>query len=151
MHNLKGLAGNLSATRLHEAATHMDGAVRKGASGNDWPPPAINAMFAELKISLEQALASCETLKQPKIMESEKPAGELIPQMTAALAKQTVERIRDAVEMGNVAELKSIAEDLRSRSAEFAQLGSTMLQMAEEFDFEGIEKLAAEMESRAGA
>ncbi len=150
VHNLKGLAGNLSAIRLQEAATRMDDAVRKAISDNARQPHQIDSLFAELKDSLDQALASCKILKPQTATEARESTGDLIPSMPAGLAGKTAERLREAAAMGNVTELKSIAEEFRSRSGEFAELGSTMLQMAEEFDFDAIVKLAGELESRAG-
>lgn len=149
VHNLKGLAGNLSATGLYAAATNLDGAVKQALSGNDQRLDQIDPMFAELKNSLDQALASCKTLKQPPAKDTPGPTGDLIPSMPSELAKETAESIREAVEMGNVTELKAIAEVLNARSDEFTGLGEKIRQMAEDFDFDEIAKLAEELELRA--
>lgn len=69
--------------------------------------------------------------------------------MPSESAKETAESIREAVEMGNVTELKAIAEALKARSDEFTGLGEKIRQMAEDFDFDAIVKLAGELESRA--
>ena len=106
-------------------------------------------MFAELKNSLDRALASCKTLKQPPTKDTPGSTGDLIPSMPPESAKETAESIREAVEMGNVTELKAIAEALKARSDEFTGLGEKIRQMAEDFDFDAIVKLAGELESRA--
>ena len=149
VHNLKGLAGNLSATGLYTAATNMDSAVKQTLSDNDQRLDQIDPMFAELKNSLDRALASCKTLKQPPTKDTPGPTGDLIPSMPSESAKETAESIREAVEMGNVTELKAIAEALKARSDEFTGLGEKIRQMAEDFDFDAIVKLAEELESRA--
>jgi hypothetical protein len=66
--------------------------------------------------------------------------------MAPELAKKTAEQLRNAVEMGNITELKAIAEGLKSDSVQFS---STILQLAEDFDFDGILKLAEELELKA--
>jgi CheY-like chemotaxis protein len=149
VHNLKGLAGNLSATGLYAAATNMDGAVKQTLSDNDQRLDRIDPMFAELKNFLDQALASCKTLKQTPAKDTPGPTGDFIPSMPSELAKDTAENIREAVEMGNVTELKAIADALKARSDEFTGLGEKIRQMAEDFDFDAILQLAREIEERA--
>jgi len=60
VHNLKGLAGNLSAVRLLAAATHMDTAVKKALSNNDWHSDQMNSLSMELQESL---LLTARTMK----------------------------------------------------------------------------------------
>jgi len=69
--------------------------------------------------------------------------------MPSELAKETAESIREAGKMGNVTELKTIAEAMNARSDEFTGLGEKIRQMAEDFDFDAIAKLAEELELRS--
>jgi hypothetical protein len=60
-------------------------------------------------------------------------------------ARQAADRIRDAVEMGDVTRIKSIVEDLISKSDAVASLGDKFIQMAADFDFDGVLKLADQL------
>ena len=146
VHNVKGLAGNLSANRLQAAAAEMDGLVKKALSGDELQEDHMLESFAELKDALDEALSACLSLTAPTAGEAADTGPASIPLMAPELAKQTAEQLRNAVEMGNITELKAIAEGLKSDSVQFS---STILQLAEDFDFDGILKLAEELELKA--
>ena len=149
VHNIKGLAGNLSATKLQNAATAMDSSVKKALSGAEQVPGDLDSIFAEMKTALEQALASCQTLAGPEDEKSdisisdEDSIGSLPPD----LAHRTAERIHDAADMGSISDLKLIAEELKTESDSYAGISAKITQLAENFDFDGIIKLAGELES----
>ena len=44
--------------------------------------------------------------------------------------------------MGDITRLKSIAEELSSKTEAFSPIGNKIIELAEDFDFEGIVKLA---------
>jgi hypothetical protein len=58
---------------------------------------------------------------------------ELIPKIT--------ESIKAAVELGDVMKIKSIAEELKSESDAMGPFCDDLVQLAEDFDFDGIQKL----------
>ena len=148
VHNIKGLAGNLSAIRLQTAATEMDALVKQALAGKIPDPAQMDRKNAELKNALDEVLASCQTLKQSAVEEIPQPGQAAIPSMPVALAKQTAERLQDAVDMGNISELKAIAEELRSSSNTHGQFSDTIDRLTEDFDFDGILKLSEELEAR---
>jgi HPt (histidine-containing phosphotransfer) domain-containing protein len=151
VHNIKGLAGNLSAVGLHSAATKMDDLVKQAISGKLPEAGQMDRIFAELKNALAEALASCQNIgpsAAEKIVRSDETA---IPSMPFNLAKQTAERLRNAVDMGNISELKAIAQTLGSGSNTYGDLRHAIVRMAEDFDLEGILKLANELETAADA
>ena len=149
VHNLKGLAGNISATRLQAAATHLDTAVKKVVSDNDWQTDQMNSMLVELQESLAQALKSCTILSPSTPAAMTESPSDSIPSLPVELANDTAERLREAVEMGNVSELKAIADALQDRFGEFAGLAQKIRHMAEDFDFDALLQLAGELTSRA--
>ncbi len=104
-----------------------------------------------MKNALNEALDSCETLRQPAKEEAFESIKESMPSMPAELAKQTAERMRDAVDMGNVTDLKSIAKDLKSRSDAYSVFSEKIIRLAEDFDFEAILKLSADLASQQEA
>jgi len=148
VHNVKGLAGNLSANRLQAAATEMDGLVKKALSGDELQEDRMLECFAELKDALDEALSACRSLADSTTGEAADTGPASIPLMTPELAKQTAQQLRNAVDMGNITELKTIAEGLKSDSDQFS---SKILQLAEDFDFDGILKLATELDRTASS
>ena len=52
-------------------------------------------------------------------------------------------------ELGDVTQIKTVAEELKSRSEAFASFSDKFIQLAEDFDFEGISKLVSELEKIA--
>ena len=147
VHNIKGLAGNLSATRLQTTATKMEGLVKQILSGHDPDADQMDLKFSELKASLIEARASCQTLKPMAENQTTRPTEETVAAMPGELAGETAERMRNAVDVGDITDLKAIAEDLRTGSGAYGSFGDRILRLAEDFDFDGIIKLADELES----
>jgi hypothetical protein len=56
-------------------------------------------------------------------------------------------RIRDAAEMGDVTTLNAIAAEIKAQSESCVPLSKKIVQMAEEFDLDGIQKLADDLDS----
>ena len=52
-----------------------------------------------------------------------------------------------AVEMGDVSRIKSIAEELSSESDATVSFCDELVQLAEDFNFDGIQKLMLELDS----
>ena len=153
VHNIKGLAGNLSATDLQKTAIEMDSSVKKALSDGELMPGQLDSNFSALKRSLDDALASCQTLARPEDEKSDISNENLVLSLPPDLAGRTAERLHDAADMGNITDLKLIAEELKSDSyagisERITQLSEKITQLAENFDFDGIIKLAAELESR---
>ena len=65
------------------------------------------------------------------------------------MAAEAINRIKEPAELGDVTQIKSIAEELKSKSDAFAPIGDKFIQLAEDFDFEGISKLVGELEKIA--
>jgi CheY-like chemotaxis protein len=145
VHNLKGLAGNLAATDLQTAAVEMEkrvkGGLKKGLSKQK-----LNQTFVEMKKVLQAALKSVRVLGHPAPENPAKPSAAALEEIPAELAKEAADRIRDAVEMGDVTGIKTIAEDFKSKSEAFAPIADHFIQMAEDFDFDGILKSADELD-----
>ena len=58
------------------------------------------------------------------------------------MSKDIAQRIRAAVEMGDVPTLNTIAEEIKDQSDSCKLLSKEIVQMAEGFDLDGIQKLA---------
>ena len=63
------------------------------------------------------------------------------------LSQDIAKRIRDAAEMGDVTTLNAIAEEIKDQSDSCMLLSKQIVQMAEDFDLDGIHKLADDLDS----
>jgi HPt (histidine-containing phosphotransfer) domain-containing protein len=147
IHNLKGLAGNLSAMDLQAAAVEMEKLV-KGEQKKAPSTKLLNQKFTELENAVNQALESVLTLGVSLEENISKLSDEEISDIPAELAQDIAKRIRDAAEMGDVATLNAIAEEIKTHSDACVPLSKQIIQMAEDFDLDGIQKLADALDNR---
>jgi CheY-like chemotaxis protein/HPt (histidine-containing phosphotransfer) domain-containing protein len=146
VHNLKGLAGNLAATELQAAAVNLEKIVK----GVEKSPPStkeLNLKYSKLETALDQALKSAQRLGAADEENIGKLSAEDFVDISAELSDDMGKRIRDAAEIGDVMTLNAIAEEIKDRSDSCTQLCRQIIQMAENFDFEGIQKLADDMDA----
>jgi CheY-like chemotaxis protein/HPt (histidine-containing phosphotransfer) domain-containing protein len=146
IHNLKGLAGNLSATDLQAATVEMEKLV-KGEQKETPSAKQLNQKFTQLENAINQALESVLTLGVSIEENICKLSDEEISDIPAELARDIAKRIRDAAEMGDVTTLNAIAEEIGARSDSCIALGKQIIQMAEDFDLDGIQKLADSLDA----
>jgi hypothetical protein len=66
--------------------------------------------------------------------------------LSPELIKGLVNGIQEAVEMGDFKRISSIAGDLKSRSKSMIPICNRLIQLAEDFDFDGISKIVTELE-----
>jgi PAS domain S-box-containing protein len=146
VHNLKGLAGNLAATGLQAAAVNLEKLV-KGVEKKIPSAKELNMKFSGLETALNQALESAQGLG----ISADDNIGELSAEdfadISAKLPDDIAERIRDAAEMGDVTTLNAIAEEIKAQSDSCMLLSQQIVQMAEDFDLDGIQKLADDLDA----
>ena len=146
VHNLKGLAGNLEATDLQAATVRMEKLV-KGQTEKTTSDKELSRNFAELEDALNRALEAVETLGPPtekKDFEISEDGAAMLP---PELLKKTGEQIQEAADTGDVMQIKSIAQELKTEYGAMAPLCDKLSQMADDFDLEGIQKLVREWDS----
>jgi two-component system sensor histidine kinase/response regulator len=141
IHNLKGLAGNLEAIDLQAAAVKMEKLV-KGLDKRTPPSSELDLRFSELENALNQALESAQNLGAADEETIGKLSAEEITAIPAEFAQDIAKRIRDAAEMGDVMTLNAIAAEIKTQSESCAPLSKQIVQMAEDFDLDNIQKLA---------
>ena len=146
VHNLKGLAGNLSATDLQAAAVKMEKLV-KGLEKKAPSSKQLNLRLAELESVLNQALESVQSLGVSGKENIGKLSDEELADIPTELSQDIAQRIRDAAEMGDVTTLSAIADEITARSDACIPLSKQIIQMAEDFEFDGILKLADELDA----
>jgi CheY-like chemotaxis protein len=144
VHNLKGLAGNLEATDLQAAAVELEKLV-KGDQKKMASNIQLDQQFMELEKAINQALAAVRTLGLPaeeKIIET---SAEWSADVPVEQLKEIAGRIKAAAEMGDVVQIKSIAEELKSESDAMAPFCDELIRLADDFDFDGIQKIVLEL------
>jgi signal transduction histidine kinase/DNA-binding response OmpR family regulator/HPt (histidine-containing phosphotransfer) domain-containing protein len=147
-HSLKGVAGNLAATDLEAAAGGLEKLVKE--AGQDQAPSKddVEPKLAALEKALNEALAFVQTLGLAAADEPGKPSSEPPVSVPSELPGDVAERVRDAAETGDLTALTTIANDIKSGSEALAPFCDTVLQLADEFDFEGIVDLVNGLEEK---
>ena len=144
VHNIKGLAGNLAATDLQAAAVDLEKMIKR-----DQGPAAtgkqLEAKFKGLESAINQALEAVRSLGPAPEKPSAGQSNDDVAAVTPQLAREAAELLKEPVEMGDVTQIKSVAEELKSKSSAFKAFSDRCVQLAEDFDFEGITKLIAEL------
>jgi len=146
VHNLKGLAGNLEATDLQAAAVAMETLV-KGQAAETASDKELKRKLTDLESKLEQALEAVQIMgpiAEKKTIESTADEMSSVP---PELAQKMVDRINAAAEMGDMIQIKSIAEELISESDAVTPFCNRIVRLAEDFDFDGIQNLLLELNS----
>jgi chemotaxis protein histidine kinase CheA len=146
VHNIKGLAGNLEATDLQAAAVEMEKLV-KGQTARTTSDTELNRKFAKLEIAINQALEAVRTLGLPVEEKNIEPSDDWLAEVPAEQVKEAADRIKAAADMGDVMQIKSIAEELKSESDGVAPFCDKLIGLAEDFDFDGIQKIVIELDS----
>jgi CheY-like chemotaxis protein len=141
VHNLKGLAGNLAATELQAAAVNLEKLV-KGVETKTPPAKELNLKFSDLENALNQAIESAQSLGASAEENIDKLSAEALADIPTELSQDIAKRIRDAAEMGDVTTLNAIAAEIKTQSESCVPLSKQIVQMAEDFDLDGIQKLA---------
>jgi CheY-like chemotaxis protein len=146
VHNLKGLAGNLAATELQTAAVNLEKLV-KGVGEKKPPAKALQSKFKDLENALHKALESAQSLGASAEEKVCRLSGEEIAAIPSEFAHDIAKRIRDAAEMGDVMTLNAIADEIKTHSDSCIPLSKQINQMAENFDLDGIQKLAESLDA----
>ena len=147
VHNLKGLAGNLAAEDLQAATVEVEKLV-KGHPAASATSEQLNQKISDLEFAIDQALAAVEILGPAVRDEIPAPSAGTLASVSSERAADLNGRVREAVEMGDVSQVRAIAEELRSQSEDLAPLCDKLMQLADDFDLDGILDLMNEMENR---
>jgi HPt (histidine-containing phosphotransfer) domain-containing protein len=149
VHAIKGVAGNLAAKPLQAAAAVLDGLIKsanhsEGATDAGALTTALEAFNAALSFTLN-AVASLMPADGDR---TEPAAGGAGPTHTPEMAAGIAAGLRAAAELGDVSELTALARGISARPGNLSATGDRIRRMAEDFDFEGILKLVAELEAQ---
>jgi len=121
----------------------------KGGQAKAVSQKQLDPKFARLEKSINHALEAVQVLGPVPAEKPQRPSSKEMTDLPLNLAEEAVDRIKEPAEMGDVTQIKSIVAELRSKSDAFAPIGDQFVQLAEDFDFEGIAKLVGELEKLA--
>ena len=148
VHNLKGVAGNLAATELHAATIEMEKLVKQGKNRQFPVRDELDAKLNELEKKIGFTLKSIRTLGSAEDQPTVEPTEDVIASLPPELARDAAKRIREAADMGDVTQLKFVAEELSSQTQSGSPIGNKIIQFAEDFDFDAIKQLADTLEKQ---
>jgi CheY-like chemotaxis protein len=145
VHAIKGVAGNLAAKDLQQQSAALEKLVKHADPAS--PPPAdeLNPAFEAFRESLGRALSAVASL-MPAAAGPAAPATAATGSLPSALAKEAATRLREAAELGDVSGLATICSELSAASEAFGPYKARVAQLADDFDFDGVLKLAEELE-----
>ena len=138
IHNLKGLAGNLEATDLQAAAVELEKQV-KGQTVKMVSNTELNLKFSNLQDAISRALEAVQALGSAEEKESTENSGYDMASASLQLSKEVVDRLKTAVGMGDVMQVQSIANELKSTNDAMAPFCDKLIQLADDFDFDGMQ------------
>ena len=140
-HSLKGASGNIGAERLQRAAAVLERWFKGG--GKELQGPEYTGFLKELN----RVLASLSALGQEpetSVAVKDEPV-KLSPEMAKAVAQ----RLRNAINVGDVTELAKIASELKARDDALFRYGEEISRLTETFDLDGLLQLANELDEAA--
>jgi CheY-like chemotaxis protein/HPt (histidine-containing phosphotransfer) domain-containing protein len=145
VHAVKGVAGNLAAKDLQRQSVALEKLVKHADPAGAPPEAEINRAYEGFRQSLGRVLDSLTSVLARDAAPAppvEAPVGSLSP----ALAKEAAARLREAAELGDLSGLASVCRELSAKSEAFAPCAARVARLADDFDFEGVVKLAEELE-----
>jgi HPt (histidine-containing phosphotransfer) domain-containing protein len=141
-HDIKGLAGNLAAKQLHTSAAEFEKLLKTAGPNDSLAPEDIDQKFEAMAGDFTRALEAVQKLEEPRSDRFEQTAAENGDTLPPDLAQKVADRIRNAVEIGDVTQLITISDDLISWSDAYAPYSEKIARMADDFDFDGLLELA---------
>ncbi|MGE5255102.1 MAG: response regulator [Hyphomicrobiales bacterium] len=146
VHAIKGVAGNLAAKDLQAQSVALEKLVKHADPTN--PPPAdeLNSACEAFLESLGRALAAAGSLI-PAAAPNPNPAASTAERLPPDLAGEAALGLRKAAELGDISGLADLCNELAAKSKAFGPYRDRVIRMADDFDFEGVLKLAEELEN----
>jgi two-component system, sensor histidine kinase and response regulator len=145
VHAVKGVAGNLSAKPLQAAGAALERLVQP--AGSERPPgdAVLRDACGAFTAALELALAAAASLAPAGLDRPEGAAPGAAPAPLPEVKPELLAAMRSAAELGDVDELAALARAASAGGDGLSDLADRIQRMAEDFDFEAILKLVAEL------
>jgi HPt (histidine-containing phosphotransfer) domain-containing protein len=147
VHSLKGVAGNLAATDLEAATIKMEKLVKGGDKGLVPSQEDLQLTMAALEKALKQVLTSVKILEPSAVDPSDDMSSGAAVSLPPEVVRDVATRINTAAEMGDVTTLIAITEELKSQSDSLGPFCDRIIQLARDFDFDGISRVVNDLEA----
>ncbi len=111
-------------------------------------PPStkeLNFKFSELETALDYAPESAQSLGVYAEESIEQIAVQDFADIPSELSHDIAKRVCDAAEMGDVTTLNTVAEEIKTQSDSCVPISKRIVQMEEDFQFDGILELADDL------
>jgi len=142
VHSMKGAGANVGAEGLQKAASELEKHYKEGGKGI----PEIQ--YAAFEAELDRVIASLSVLSEAE--ELTPAAKDEVTPLAPEVASEIAERLRKAVELGDVEEFSQIASELSGQAGSSCRYAAEIIKLAEEFDFDGLVRLADSLEASTG-
>jgi hypothetical protein len=120
----------------------------KNADPNAPPEPeSIESKLEVLKNALDQALGAIETLKTVDEAGDSDSSADLSAAAIVDVDIDSIRRLREAAEMGDVTGVVSVTDKIASQTNGFSAHRAKIMQLADDFDFDGILEVADQLKS----
>jgi HPt (histidine-containing phosphotransfer) domain-containing protein len=146
-HAVKGVAGNLAAAGLQDAAAEVELLAKQVLGGEEVTPGVWDNNLAVLEEVLLSAVEGIQTWSSIEAPAAATPEPESADDLSPEWAQQAAVRLREAAELGDVSGLVSTAEELKADCEAFAPTAERIVGLAEDFDFDAIIDMAGKLES----
>ena len=141
VHTLRGVAGNLGAEQLSDAASSLENLLKN----NERNPDELKRSQRQFKVALTSAIAEAARVTPPKDLAEPPIAQAMSLDSSQEFLKNAATSLLTAVEDGDIGAVSAIAESFPAKSPWKLK----MLALVDEFDLEGLEKLSLLMKSKA--
>ena len=145
VHAIKGVAGNLSAKDLQTACVSLEKWVKHADPTRSTPADALNTAYEAFRKALVRALEALRTL-EPVAPEPADSAASGSGELPPRLAQEAARRLRQAAEVGDISGLMAACDELAAEAEAFGPYKTKVTRLADDFDFDGILRLADELE-----
>jgi PAS domain S-box-containing protein len=141
-HAVKGVAGNLAATALQEAAAEVEMLARQVLGGEDATNEMWEKTLGRLEKVLLPAVEGIQAWGAAFTATGTQPPPEQADALPLEWAQQAAKRLREAAELGDVSGLLSTSKELKADCDAFAPHADRIAELAEDFDFDAVMELA---------
>jgi len=118
----------------------------KGQVAETTSDTELNRRFTKLKKAINQALEAVQTMGPPAEEKSIDLSTGWLAEVPVEQVKEITDKIKAAVDMGDVMQIASVAEELKSGTPSMATFCDELIRLADDFDLDGIQKFLLELD-----
>lgn len=137
VHTMKGLAGNLSANELHEAARSLDEALKEAEP--NWRE--VEKRYGGFEKALNRAVSSVDELNE-EVLDSSNQSGELVAS-SVALPPEFAGNLRQLIELGDIMAINELVDNPAIEKT----FQSRIMELVDDLDFDGIIRLIDQIDT----